>query len=200
MFRLPSGLWSSSNNIKKINEIKIKWNFFSSKIWNFLNENHPPTRHIKYKKRDFEWYKKFRQKWLVKKSKFVWRKKNPPRAQIFRYFRIESRNKNCLSYKKNKWVTMINIFPCMKIVRPVSFILRILRTFVLSHNTRSIDFPIEKIHWFIGNKDTVKIFTHNYKSKNITFRIWLENIHFKILACFFFYGVNLSYHKKAKKK
>ena len=31
----------------------------------------------------------FRQKWLVKK-KFVWRKKNPPRAQIFRYFRIES--------------------------------------------------------------------------------------------------------------
>ena len=38
--------------------------------------------------------KKFRQKWLVKKSKFVWRKKNPPRAQIFRYFHIESRNKN----------------------------------------------------------------------------------------------------------
>ena len=37
--------------------------------------------------------KKIRQKWLVKKSKFVWRKKNPPRAQIFRYFRIESRNK-----------------------------------------------------------------------------------------------------------
>ena len=26
----------------------------------------------------FEWYKKCRQKWLVKKSKFVWRKKNPP--------------------------------------------------------------------------------------------------------------------------
>ena len=38
--------------------------------------------------------KKFRQKWLVKKSKFVWRKKKPPRAQIFRYFRIESRNNN----------------------------------------------------------------------------------------------------------
>ena len=36
--------------------------------------------------------KNFRQKRLVKKSKFVWRKKNPPRAQIFRYFRIESRN------------------------------------------------------------------------------------------------------------
>ena len=27
------------------------------------------------------------------KSKFVWRKKNPPRAQIIRYFRYESRNK-----------------------------------------------------------------------------------------------------------
>ena len=40
--------------------------------------------------------KKFRQKWLVKKSKFVWRKKNPPRAQIFRYFRIESRNNKLL--------------------------------------------------------------------------------------------------------
>ena len=37
--------------------------------------------------------KKFRQKWLVKKSKFVGRKKNPTRAQTFRYFRIESRNK-----------------------------------------------------------------------------------------------------------
>ena len=36
--------------------------------------------------------KKFRQKWLVKKSKFVWRKQNPPRAQIFRYFGIKSRN------------------------------------------------------------------------------------------------------------
>ena len=36
---------------------------------------------------------------LVKKSKFVWRKKNPPRAQMFRYFRIESPNKNpeCLA-------------------------------------------------------------------------------------------------------
>ena len=45
-------------------------------------------------KNDHRWniLKKFRQKWLVKKSKFVWRKKNPPRAQIFRYFRIESRN------------------------------------------------------------------------------------------------------------
>ena len=40
----------------------------------------------------FEWLKKFRQKRLNKKSKFVWRKKNPPRAQIFRYIRIESRN------------------------------------------------------------------------------------------------------------
>ena len=37
--------------------------------------------------------KKSRQKWLVKKSKFV-KKKKPPRAQIFRYFRIESRNNN----------------------------------------------------------------------------------------------------------
>ena len=43
--------------------------------------------------------KKFHQKWLVKKSKFVWRKKNPHRAQIFRYFRIESRN------NKNLWKT-----------------------------------------------------------------------------------------------
>ena len=32
--------------------------------------------------------KKFRQNWLVKKSKVVWRK-NPPRAQKLRYFRIE---------------------------------------------------------------------------------------------------------------
>ena len=48
--------------------------------------------------------KKFRQKWLVKKSKFVWRKKNPPRAQIFRYFRIESRNKNSI-YEETKYVT-----------------------------------------------------------------------------------------------
>ena len=42
---------------------------------------------------------KFRQKWLVKKSKFVWRKKNPHRAQIFRYFRIKSLNnkKNILA-------------------------------------------------------------------------------------------------------
>ena len=35
--------------------------------------------------------KKFRQKWLVKKSKLVWRKKLTW-AQIFRYFRYESRN------------------------------------------------------------------------------------------------------------
>ena len=35
---------------------------------------------------------KNRQKWLVKKSTFVWWKKNPSRSQIFRYFRIESRN------------------------------------------------------------------------------------------------------------
>ena len=48
--------------------------------------------------------KKIRQKWLVKKSKFVWRKKNPPRAQIFRYFRIESRNKNKKSHSKFYWI------------------------------------------------------------------------------------------------
>ena len=36
--------------------------------------------------------RKFRQKWLVEKSKFVWRKKNPHRAQIFRYFCYKSRN------------------------------------------------------------------------------------------------------------
>ena len=29
---------------------------------------------------------------FVNKLNFVWRKKNPPRAQIFRYFRIKSRN------------------------------------------------------------------------------------------------------------
>ena len=48
--------------------------------------------------------KKFRQKWLDKKSKFVWRKKkNPPRAQIFRYFRIESRNNhNNNNHNENK--------------------------------------------------------------------------------------------------
>ena len=49
-------------------------------------------------------FKKIRQKWLVKKSKFVWRKKNPPRAQIFRYFRIESRNKNKKSHSKFYWI------------------------------------------------------------------------------------------------
>ena len=38
---------------------------------------------------------------LVKKSKFVWRKKNPPRVHIFRYFRFESRNKN--SEKDKIW-------------------------------------------------------------------------------------------------
>ena len=38
--------------------------------------------------------KKIRQKWLVKKSKFVSRKKNPPRAQIFRYLCYKNRNKN----------------------------------------------------------------------------------------------------------
>ena len=48
----------------------------------------------------FEWYKKkFRQKWLVKKSKFVWRKKNPPRGQILHFFRYESRNKNVCDQK-----------------------------------------------------------------------------------------------------
>ena len=46
------------------------------------------------------------QKRLVKKSKFVWRKKNPPRAQIFRYFRIESRNKNAIC-----WELGIKTFP-----------------------------------------------------------------------------------------
>ena len=40
----------------------------------------------------FEWYKKIPSKMASEKSKFVWRKKNPLRAQIFRYFRIESRN------------------------------------------------------------------------------------------------------------
>ena len=35
-------------------------------------------------------YKNFRQKWLVKSRNLSEEKKNPPRAQIFRYFRIES--------------------------------------------------------------------------------------------------------------
>ena len=52
--------------------------------------------------------KKFRQKWLVKKSKFVWRKKNPPRAQIFRYFRIESRN-NKMKLKLFEFVEQLAI-------------------------------------------------------------------------------------------
>ena len=47
--------------------------------------------------------KKFRQKRLVKKSKFVWRKKNPPRAQIFRYFRTESRNNKIARIRAKPW-------------------------------------------------------------------------------------------------
>ena len=47
-------------------------------------------------------WKKLRQKWLVKKSKFVWRKKNPPRAQIFRYFGKESRNNYSFDLTGNK--------------------------------------------------------------------------------------------------
>ena len=39
--------------------------------------------------------KKFRQNWLVKKSKIVWRKK-PTQAQMFRYFCYKSRNNNTL--------------------------------------------------------------------------------------------------------
>ena len=62
--------------------------------------------------------KKFRQKWLVKKSKFVWRKKNPPRAQIFRYFRIKSRNnyifiavcKNFLTLKTSIFETRLQYY------------------------------------------------------------------------------------------
>ena len=46
----------------------------------------------------------------VKNSKFVWRKKNPPRAQIFRYFRIESRNNN-LSQMLKLWVEKLIYLP-----------------------------------------------------------------------------------------
>ena len=42
-------------------------------------------------------------KWLVQKSKFVWRKKNPPRAQIFRYFRIESQHPKDARIRAKSW-------------------------------------------------------------------------------------------------
>ena len=51
-------------------------------------------------------WKKLRQKWLVKNSKFVWRKKNPTRVQIFRYFRIESRNNYSFEITGNKCTTV----------------------------------------------------------------------------------------------
>ena len=49
-------------------------------------------------------YKKFRSKWLVKKSKFVWRKKNSPRAQIFRYLFLnrKSEQKGCTKITENQ--------------------------------------------------------------------------------------------------
>ena len=40
----------------------------------------------------FEWYKKFRQKWLVKKSNFAWRQKKP----------TPSTNIPLLSYRKSE--------------------------------------------------------------------------------------------------
>ena len=46
MFRLPFKFLWSSNNIKNLNVIK-----FEKKIVIFY-ENHPPTRHLKYKKID----------------------------------------------------------------------------------------------------------------------------------------------------
>ena len=56
MFRLPfKGLWSS-NNIKKLNVIKILKKFLFK--FEILNKNHPPTRHIKYKVVDFAPIKK----------------------------------------------------------------------------------------------------------------------------------------------
>ena len=115
-------LWSS-NNIKKTKFNKIKWEFIFLKFEIFFKllivPNWPKWQSLNphnFTKIDHRWFifsnlssgrqyfsndvKKFRQKWLVKKSKFVWRKKNPPRAQIFRYFCIESRNKKSKLYKK----------------------------------------------------------------------------------------------------
>ena len=46
----------------------------------------------------FDWYEKN----SVKNSKFVWRKKNPPRAQIFRYFGIKIQNNYSFEITGNK--------------------------------------------------------------------------------------------------
>ena len=45
------GLWSS-NNIEKLNVLKQIEKFFFLKF-EFFYENHPPTRHMKYKRIDF---------------------------------------------------------------------------------------------------------------------------------------------------
>ena len=42
---------------------------------------------------------KFRQKWLVNKSKFGWRKKPNPNTNFFLYFHIESRNNKILFFE-----------------------------------------------------------------------------------------------------
>ena len=54
----------------------------------------------------FRMIKKFRQKWLVI-SQNLSEKKNPPRAQIFRYFRIESRNNKTARIKAKLWMSRL---------------------------------------------------------------------------------------------
>ena len=55
-------------------------------------ENHPPTRQIKYKKIDFVPCNK-----SIMANELLLTNLDPPRAQLFRYFRIESRNNKLLS-------------------------------------------------------------------------------------------------------
>ena len=52
---------------------------FFSKIWVFFVKITPPPPTLQYILNDM---KKFRQKWLVKKAKFVWRKKTLPSTNI----------------------------------------------------------------------------------------------------------------------
>ena len=52
MFRLPFKLYGAVIALKNSMKKKTKWNFFFLKCEIFY-ENHPPTRHIKYKRIDF---------------------------------------------------------------------------------------------------------------------------------------------------
>ena len=81
-------------------KIYIQTNKAKTNIFDFHTQPRKTTRYTNILK--FVWgggEKEKEPKWLVKKSKFVWRK-NPPRAQIFRYFCNESRNKNLKFGKK----------------------------------------------------------------------------------------------------